>query len=182
MTGLVTGDEFEARIRACRRLVFRLETLQTYRGSGEDAWIDAFHRGDPSPPPEPAQDEWEDMIRSMTAAGVTFQRVHVVTEPLSDYMRFELAWAYPPNAVAGEKIRIADATDGWPPGVPRLDFWILDGERFDGVYDPDGTWHGVRAAELGDAPDWHASAVAESIPLRDYLAERPDLEQRVAVV
>lgn len=179
MTGLVTGGEFEERIRACRRLVFRLETLQEYRGSGEDAWIEAFQRGDAAPPPEPAQDEWEAMIRAMTAEGVRFQRVHVVTEPLTGYMRFELCWAYPPNAAAGEEIRIADGTRRWPVGVPGREFWLLDSQRYDARYTENGTWLGVSAVDTGPAHSWHAAAVAASIPLREYLAARPDLAQRV---
>lgn len=180
MTRLVTGDEFEQRIQEATRLVFRFEALQHYEGSGEDAWMEAFHRGDRVPPPEPAQDEWEAMIRARTAAGVTFQRVHVVVEPLTPYMCFELSWAYPPNARAGERIRIADGTRAWPPGVPHRDFWLLDSQRYDAEYELDGTWKGVRAVDTGPAHAWHAAAVAESIPLRDYLQRRPDLLERVA--
>lgn len=184
MTGLVTGDEFEQRIRASRRIVFRLETLQEYRGSGEDEWIEAFEAGATQPPPEPAQDEWEAMIRGMTAAGTLFQRVHVVLEPLTRYLRFELAWAYPPNVAAGEDVRIIDATNAWPTDVPRHDFWILDDEVYDGVYDPDGTWHGVRPqrvpAALAASLRARQAAVTQSEPLQRYLAKHPDVAARVA--
>lgn len=184
MTGLADGDEFVRAIRGCRRLVFRLETLQVYRGSGEDEWIAAFERGAPHPPPEPEQDEWEAMIRSMTAAGVLIQRVHVVTEPLTDYLRFELAWAYPPNAAAGEDVSIADATAGWPMGVARHDYWLLDDRVYDGVYEPDGTWRGVRPqhgqAAIEAAQKSRLAALGAAVPLADFLATHPDVAERVA--
>jgi len=37
--------------------------------------------------------------------GKVFQRVHVVCEPLTDYLRYELGWSYPPNVEAGEEAR-----------------------------------------------------------------------------
>jgi hypothetical protein len=39
-------------------------------------------------------------------AGRTQQRVHVVTEPLTDYLAYELTWEYGLHAAAGEDIRI----------------------------------------------------------------------------
>ncbi|ANY08064.1 DUF6879 family protein [Pseudonocardia sp. HH130630-07] len=183
MTELLDGADVESAIRGCRRLVFRLETLQVYRGSGEDEWIGAFLGGADRPPPDPAQDGWESMLRSMTAAGVTVQRVHVVVEPLTDYMRFELAWAYPPNARAGEDIRIADGSDGWPPGVPRRDFWILDDQVLDAHYEPDGTWRGVspnrESSALDDATAVRARALSSAVSLSDFVRQRPDLASRV---
>ena len=43
------------------------------------------------------------------------QRVHVVTEPLSDYIRFELT-GYAPNVEAGEDVRVISVREGepWP--------------------------------------------------------------------
>jgi len=35
-----------------------------------------------------------------------------VVEPLTDYLRYELGWSYPPNVKAGEDIRILPAEAG----------------------------------------------------------------------
>lgn len=60
--------------------VFRLETRQVYAGSGEDEGLAAFHRGDPQPPPDPAEDEWATLLRANREAGRVQQRVHPVTD------------------------------------------------------------------------------------------------------
>src|SRR5439155_13702096 len=106
LTHFLRGEEFDARFRQFRSSVFRLESLQVYRGSGEDDAILAFQAGLAEPPEDPEQTEWEEMIRANRRAGRVMQRVHVVIEPLSPYMRFELTWAYAPNVAAGEDIRI----------------------------------------------------------------------------
>ncbi|MFD3472182.1 helix-turn-helix domain-containing protein [Streptomyces sp. NPDC058682] len=38
----------------------------------------------------PYEDSWTDLIRKHTAAGGSIGRVHIVTQPLSDYLRFEI--------------------------------------------------------------------------------------------
>lgn len=176
---LINGREFERILRGARQAVFRLETLPEYREPSEQAWVTAFARGDWWPPACPEQDEWEAMLRAKTAAGVLFQRVHVVTEPLSPYLRFELCWAYPPNAAAGEQIRVADASRGWPDKVPRFDFWVIDGYRYDISYSANGTLFGVTGRGWRkETYPWVLAAIRQSVPLADFLAARPQLSAR----
>ena len=59
--------------------------------------------------------------------------MHVIREPLTDYLRYELGWSYPPNVEAGEDIRILVAHAGsWPMSargeiLPELkDYWLFD--------------------------------------------------------
>jgi hypothetical protein len=172
------------RFRAFQYSVFRLETLQHYAGSGEDEGIAAFWRGDPEPPPDPAEDEYAGMVRAHRAAGKTRQRVHVVHEPLSDYLVYELTWEYGPHVAAGEDIRIIDATQGWPDDVPFEDFWLFDSRyRFDLRYAADGTWLGVEPVTdptcLADACAVRDAAWHQSIPWADYIARYPELVRRL---
>src|SRR6266540_2314841 len=70
---------------------------------------------------------WQAMIRRHASSGRRLRRVHVVREPVSDYVRFEMAWAYPVNVAAGEQVRVIAVRGGeWPAAVPREDFWLLD--------------------------------------------------------
>lgn len=185
MTAAPAAAEFEAKFRRFHYSVFRLETLQVYRGSGEDEWIAAFEAGHPAPPPDPEQDAWEEMIRANRRAGRVMQRVHVVAEPVSDYMAFELTWAYAPNVTAGEDIRVIPVRDGrWPEDVPRGDFWLFDStELFDARYTDDGTWLGVAPvtdpARIVQACRARAAALHQAQPWRDYMAARPQLAARV---
>jgi hypothetical protein len=98
--------------------VFHLETLQVYAGSGEDEGIAAFHRGHPEPPPDPVEDEWAARLRANRDAGRIQQRVHVVTEPFTDYLAYELTWEYGLHAAAGEDIRIIRSPAAGPMTYP----------------------------------------------------------------
>lgn len=178
--------ELADRFRTFRYSVFRLETLQAYAGSGEDAGIAAFHRGDAEPPPDPAEDEYAGAVRTDVAAGRTRQRVHVVMEPVSYYMAYELTWEYSPHVAAGEDIRIIPATRGrWPRDVPmRRDFWLFDsGEVFELRYADDGMWLGAERttdpATVAGACFIRDAALHQSIPWADYLTRHPELERRL---
>lgn len=146
--------------------LFRLETLQHYSGSSaDDAFVEWEHSG-----VVPLTDElhqWCERIQRRLADGAHVQRVHVVTEPLTDYMRFELA-SYEPNVAAGEDVRIIPVRDDpWPTDVPAsADFWLVDAARLWSMrYAPDGTWLG---AELVTAP----GRIAQSRAIRDAALAR----------
>lgn len=185
MTRLLTGEEFDARFWQFQSSVFRLETLQEYRGSGEDEAIAAFEAGRAAPPDDPVQTQWEELIRACRRAGRVMQRVHVVVEPVSDYMRFELTWAYAPNVAAGEDVRIVAVRDGeWPPVLPRQDFWLFDDrDLYLAHYAQDGTWLGVEPvddpAQVVRARRWRDEALRLGRPWRDYVADRPQLAARI---
>jgi hypothetical protein len=185
LTRLLRGEEFDARFRRFRSSVFRLETLQVYRGSGEEDAIAAFQSGLAEPPDDPEQADWEEMIRANLRAGRVMQRVHVVVEPLSPYMRFELTWAYAPNAAAGEDIRIIPVREHeWPPELPRQDFWLFDDiELFAAHYADDGMWLGVEPvtdpAQVEVARRLRDVALRLARPWREYMAARPELAARI---
>lgn len=176
--------ELREQFRTFRYSAFRLETLQTYAGSDEDPARLAFQRGDPTPPPDPHQDEWLAMLRAHHDAGRTQQRVHIVREPLSDYLAFELTWEYGPHVAAGEDIRIIPVTGTWPLDVPGRDFWLFDSQRlFDLDYDADGNWLGVQRvtdpAAVARASFVREAALRQSTPWVDYMTTKPALLRRL---
>ncbi|MGH3903672.1 MAG: DUF6879 family protein [Pseudonocardiaceae bacterium] len=87
------ASEFSAWFHQFQRSCFRLETLQRYGGSGEDDSIRTFLAG-ANPQPHPGKQDWMALVRAATRDRRTMQRVHAVTEPLTDYVRFEVAWSY----------------------------------------------------------------------------------------
>lgn len=139
------SEEFGALFGSFAHSVFRLETLQVYRGQRDLDLLDRFLEGKPRPP-DPAKAEWTAMITSNVQAGKAVQRVHVVLEPLTDYLRFELTWGYEPNVAAGEDIRIIPVgqDNSWPVDVPHHDYWLFDSAGlYDMHYDSDGVWLGA---------------------------------------
>jgi hypothetical protein len=159
-----------------RSSLFRLEALQVYGGSGEEDALAAFQAGEPIPL-SPALLKWTRMLRQRVGIGCVVQRVHVVTAPLTDYLRFELA-SYAQNVEAGEDVRIIPVpSDGpWPEDVPRDDFWLIDSsELWSQRYDPDGTWLGTElvtdAGQIAKACRARDAALRQSLPWADYLRD-----------
>lgn len=164
---------------------FRLETLPAYAGWSDDPMFAAFRAGEPFTLVE-AMHEWIAALRGDHDRGIRRSRVHVVTEPLTEYLRFEATWGYAPLVAAGEDIRIVDATDGWPPGVPRGDFWLVDDEVYWMRYDPDGVWLGSEwtddPAEVAEAVRARDAAWSASARWAEWVAAHPDLAALVPVV
>lgn len=161
---------------------FQLETLQDYRGAGEDDDVAAFLAG-AAEPPVPGHDAWLDMVRRNTSAGRSMRRAHVLIEPPSDYARYELCWPYASCTAAGEDIRIVPVID--MSQVPSGgDWWLFDGARlFQQHHGVDGRWLGT---ERVDDPGKAAAARRVrnelwriAIPWAAYIRARPELAARV---
>src|SRR5690625_2069745 len=78
-----------------RYTAFRLETLQTYETEYESEHFRNFMAEERQGlPVSVGVTPWDFEVEAGIAAGRRYERVHVVTEPLSDYVRFECAWGY----------------------------------------------------------------------------------------
>lgn len=153
---------------------FRLETLRVYNVDYEREEIEDFlrhgrlHR-------EPG--DWQRMLNRHAEAGRSLQRVHVVQEHLTDYLRYELA-AYRQNAEAGEDIRLLPVPrSSWPEGLPRgNDCWLFDDRNvWDMHYDDDGHFlratRSASASHLGERRHWRDIALKRPVSLADYLSD-----------
>lgn len=110
---------------------------------------------------------WPDRVRAWVAAGRRIGRVRMLTEPLTDYLRFLLRLT-PPAVAAGEDIRFIRQARATELAAPRDDYWLFDdttvvamsfGER------------GVAGAELITDPanvrtyvQWRETVTAEAAP------------------
>ncbi len=165
--------------------VFRLETLQSYGGSGEDEDLVAFATGRPRPQTQ-GRDQWTELLTGAHRAGKRQQRVHVVREPLSDYLEYELTWQYGPNAAAGEEIGIIPVTGSeWPPDLPGYDFWLFDSSvLYMMIYEDDGTWAGAQPvtdpARIVQACRWRDAALYHAMPWGAYIDSHPELKRHLA--
>jgi hypothetical protein len=167
-------SDLRERLANFRYSLFRLETLQVYNGSGEDDAFAAFRAGQPIPV-TPALREWCARVRLRVDTGAAVQRVHVVIEPQTEYIRFELA-SYAPNVDAGEDVRILPVRPGraWPADVPDADFWLIDSrDLFSMAYETDGTWLGAQLTTdpklLADACFGRDAALALAEPWSSYM-------------
>jgi hypothetical protein len=107
------------------REAFRLETLDDYNIPRAADDFRAFLAGEEQPESY-RNSSWVTTVRNATEGGKRMYRVHILSRPLTDYLRYELAWGYHRNTKAGEEFFILDTTEQENPleGVP--DFWMFD--------------------------------------------------------
>jgi hypothetical protein len=71
---------------------------------------------------------WHAYIRGLRGRGIPFERVRMLTEPLTDYLRWMLDITYR-NIDAGEDIRWLDQGVAQTLAMPPYDFYIFDDQR-----------------------------------------------------
>nr|WP_262391612.1 DUF6879 family protein [Nocardiopsis sp. CNR-923] len=54
------------------------------------------------------------------------RRVHTLTSPVGDHLRFQFEWGYAFSVQAGEEVNILDFATTSDPGLPQQDFWLFD--------------------------------------------------------
>lgn len=69
---------------------------------------------------------WKDLIGSAVARGVRMRRARIVSEPLTDYLRWEHMLT-DLNVEAGEQVRWLPRRQAFDLMLPGADFWMYDG-------------------------------------------------------
>jgi hypothetical protein len=158
---------------------YRFEQLQAYDVGYENLSYRRFLAGEPAS--DAVQEEWAAMIRDAVRGGKTFQRVHLVTEPLTDYLRYEMGVWYPRNTEAGEDIRILLAV---PPGVslPGWDYWLFDSRHL-WIMEYDHTGRFLATEEVTDPRQivqhayWRDAALHSAIRFSEYARRVPEQQR-----
>ncbi|MFJ3928028.1 DUF6879 family protein [Streptomyces sp. NPDC090022] len=168
---LLDGDAWQAKFRDFQQEAWRLETLPQYLMPQEAEEFAAFKAG-ARIDPESVSNEYTDRLARQVTEGRSQGRVHIVTRPLSDYLRFEFSQYYAPHALAGEEIRILDVTNRENPLRGIQDFWLFD--RSEVVlmnYYADGRQISREAFEGDVSPfiEYQRIAVSESVPFEEYV-------------
>ena len=113
------------------KTLFRLEALAAYNVASEGPDFARYLAGEPGPTLERRQ-PWLDRLSAEASRGQGRRRVHTVTLPLSDYLKFECEWSYALNPY--EDIRILELT-ALRPDLQGLvdaaggDFYLADEEH-----------------------------------------------------
>ncbi|MFD9535578.1 DUF6879 family protein [Streptomyces sp. NPDC060010] len=68
-----------------------------------------------------------DVVTEVTGRGVAMQRARIVSEPVTDYIRYEYDVTFP-NVAAGEQVRWLPRRNAADIALPGTDFWMFDGE------------------------------------------------------
>ncbi|WP_240506190.1 DUF6879 family protein [Thermoactinospora rubra] len=132
-------------LKRCVRSAMHLEMRDTYGYSspGYRAWRDGvpFDRTAFDAP-------WVNLIKETVSRGVVVRRARIVSEPISDYIRYE-HYATPfANLAGGEMVRWLPRQKASDLALPGNDFWLFDGRlvRF-GFHSGDGEATGSEDSE-----------------------------------
>lgn len=167
-----TREDFAKAFDEFGKYAFRLEALPEYRTEAELPLVRAYLSGDPLPP-EDLHKDWLAQVRAKRDAGAHFERVRVLTEPLTPYLRYEIEWGYLLLASAGDEVSLIAPDRAASLELPGFDFWLFDDEL--GVhmlYGPNGEYEGVRRVdpkELDHCIRARTELLDAAEPLRDYL-------------
>lgn len=120
----MTIPPFSELLEKCLRSAVHLETRDDY---GTNPRLEAWQRGE--------RVDWDDLaswwhpfhdtISAAVSRGVSIRRARVVSEPVSEYIRWEHD-ATQGNIVAGEEVRWLSRRHATDVLLPGNDFWLFD--------------------------------------------------------
>ena len=174
---LTSGEvDLKGRLAGFCNSAFRLEARQYYDSPKEREWFERWRQTGEVPAFTPDNDPWCKLVAKAQAAGKTMQRVRLVEEPPTDYVRFELQCQHH-SVDAGEDVRVTvvkpvrDFAVNDDPLSEMFDFWLFDEETVVELeYDREGRF--VAAYEVTDTDyryrAYRSMALKRSIPLKEY--------------
>lgn len=150
--------------------VFRLEVLDYYES-------ESFRRVQAGEAPDPAvRESWDALVAEARRSGKVMSRVHIVSEPLTDYVRYEIGF-YRSSVAAGEDIRILPRSRAQGLDLPDFDFWLFDNRAVAVMtYSAAGAWQESRMTTepgfVASCRRWRDIAMSHAAPLGAYTAGR----------
>lgn len=165
------------------RSAFRLEVLPQYTVDSDQGNVTSYLEGDPEPSWAHGG-PWFDHLAEERAAGRRRYRVHIVTPPLSDYLRYECEWGYVYTTAAGEEVYILDTSETTPPMKDLLDhdWWLLDDEHVLRMhYDTEGRFLGAEPLPPSAAGVYRMcrdALMETAVPFGDWWGRHPQYRRK----
>jgi hypothetical protein len=171
MADLISPAAFGDLFRSFQRSAWRWEAQETYRQADEVEPWQRWRDGIPVLEDLDWLRPWLDDVRAATQAGRVFQRVRKLTDPLTEYLRWQME-VTPANVEAGEDIRLLPDHLARELGLPEHDFWIFDEVQVAILqFGPDG----LTGAEIVTEPatvarynSWRNIAWTTAVPFDDF--------------
>ncbi|GAA2793466.1 hypothetical protein RMN57_20605 [Kitasatospora sp. CM 4170] len=119
--------DFSALLRGAQRTAVHLEMRDTYGVADEAEEFNEFrHSGKVDLDPESeGWAGWVPLVRETVGRGVVMRRARIVSEPVTDYIRWEHALT-PVNVAAGEQVRWLPRRLASDIALPGNDLWLID--------------------------------------------------------
>jgi hypothetical protein len=159
--------DFYGCLKSAKKETFRLEMRDEYRVKEEDRELEIWRNTGKFEPGEGGK-QWARDLEALRARGVITHRVHVVTVPLSDYLRFEIA-AYAEDVNYIERDDYAGIKKPFEP----QEFWLIDEKHlFIVKYDQEGHWLGNNYTDDAKIVERHAMMkdllISKALPLEEF--------------
>lgn len=124
---LLAPEQWDQLLTSCERSASHLEMRDWYAADDEKERFERFlATGRRDHAAEAAERRgWLDVIRRITSSGVGVRRARIMSEPVTDYIRFEWHGARP-SIEAGEDLRWLPRRLASGIALPGNDFWLLD--------------------------------------------------------
>ncbi|WP_425837489.1 DUF6879 family protein [Streptomyces fractus] len=154
------GPTFAELVADCRVSAVHLETRDVYGVVEEDEDFAAWKKGKRYELSDQASwwNGFHQTVADAVARGVVFRRARVVSEPVTDYIRYEHSCT-PQNIAAGEEVRWLPRRMASDLLLPGNDLWIFDERvaRF-GLFDGNGRFLEDVMERDGDVIERHSAA------------------------
>lgn len=124
-----SAPTFDDLIANCSRSAIHLEMRDSYAVDYESGPFADWKRGLRHDPDnrESWWRPWLDLVHETVSRGVVMQRARIVSEPVSEYIRFEHSGTFT-NIAAGEQVRWLPRRQASGLALPGNDFWLFDGQ------------------------------------------------------
>jgi hypothetical protein len=128
---------------AGKRRALHLEMRDTYaRSELFEAW-QAGRSVDRSE----ADARWRALLAPLVARGGDLRRLRIVSEPITEYVRYEFEVTPTSNVAAGEVVRWLPRDRASDLRLPGNDFWLIDDVLLFNLASGDGDWLGVQQSD-----------------------------------
>ncbi|WP_369184746.1 DUF6879 family protein [Streptomyces sp. Y1] len=135
-------NSFADLLRSARKSAVHLELRDVYSVDNENQGFRAWKSGHRLNPADRASwwRPWLDLVQEVTANGVSVKRARIISEPASEYIRYEHSFTFT-NVAGGEEVRWLPRRSASDLLLPGNDFWLFDGRvvQFN-IFDGDGRW------------------------------------------
>jgi hypothetical protein len=112
-------------LRSAGSSAIHLEMRDSYTPRDPD-WLD-WHAGNRFDPAKRAGwVDWFNLMRAAVGRGVSVRRARIVSEPVTDYIKYEYEVTADYNLAAGEQVRWLPRRQTAGLLVPPSDFWVFD--------------------------------------------------------
>jgi hypothetical protein len=173
MSERLTGDAWSRTLREFRSSAWRWETQGVYCEPEEQEPFRQFLAG--QQPDLSFMNGWWATVEANVRAGKRYGRIRVLTEPLTDYLRFELSFTQG-NIDAGEDVRVMSLDRARQLDLPTHDFWLVDDELAAVMHFGETGFLYAEAvtdpAQVSRFREIRDQAWQDAVPFREYLASR----------